>query len=340
MKNIKICLVGAGRAGEVHGDVYNDYVKNSEIIAVVDNDIKKAKTLANKYNLKENSVFEELNDAIKNTEIDAVVITTPTFTHSDYAVEAAKNKIHVFCEKPMAITVKDCDRMIKTCSDKGVILQIGFMRRFDPGFIYAKDLLDKGTIGRPIIIKSLTHGPGLPGNWALDIKKSNGMLAEVNSHDFDTIRWLAGAEYEKVYAVAENFNNPEIGKKFPDFYDTATVSIKLKNGTMGIIDSVCPCFYGYDARAEVIGSRGAMFIGSLQGSTTITCNRESGIVIQQTLSWRKRFHEAYIGEDRNFIECIISRKNPTVSGDDGRIAVAAVIASNESISKGKPISIV
>src|SRR4030042_3044622 len=109
MSNIRICLVGAGRAGEVHGDVYYDYIKNSEITAVVDNDIKKAKNLAIKYNLKENSIFENLKDAIKNTEIDAVVITTPTFTHSDYAVGAAKNKIHVFCEKPMAITVKDCD---------------------------------------------------------------------------------------------------------------------------------------------------------------------------------------------------------------------------------------
>ncbi|HEY4662254.1 MAG TPA: Gfo/Idh/MocA family oxidoreductase [Candidatus Humimicrobiaceae bacterium] len=340
MSNIRICLIGAGRAGEVHGDVYYDYIKNSEITAIVDNDIKKAKNLANKYNLKENSVFKNLKDAVKNTEIDAVVITTPTFTHPDYVIEAAKDKIHVFCEKPMAITIKDCDRMIKACSNKRVILQIGFMRRFDPGFLYAKDLLDKGTIGRPIIIKSLTHGPGLPGNWALDIKKSNGMLAEVNSHDFDTIRWLSGAEYAKVYAVAENFNSPEIGKKFPDFYDTATVSIKLKNGTMGIIDSVCPCFYGYDARAEVIGSQGVMFIGSLQDSTTITCNRENGIVIKQTLSWKKRFHEAYIAEDRHFIECIISKKKPMVSGEDGRKAVAAVIAANESILKGKPINII
>ncbi|MFA5015033.1 MAG: Gfo/Idh/MocA family oxidoreductase [Actinomycetota bacterium] len=340
MNNIRICLIGAGRAGEVHGDVYNNYVKNSEIIAVVDNDAGKAKNLANKYNLKENSIFKNLQNAIKNIKIDAVVITTPTFTHPDYVIDAAKNKIHVFCEKPMAITVKDCDRMIRACKDAGVILQIGFMRRFDPGFIYARDLLDKGTIGRPIIIKSLTHGPGLPGNWALDIKKSNGMLAEVNSHDFDTIRWLSGAEYEKVYAVAENFNSPEIGKIFPDFYDTATVSLTLKNGTMGIIDSVCPCFYGYDARAEVIGSHGVMFIGNLQDSTTITCNRENGIVINQTLSWKKRFHEAYIAEDRHFVECIVNKKKTIASGEDGKKAVAAVIAANESISKGKPIKIV
>ena len=109
---------------------------------------------------------------------------------------------------------------------------------------------------------------------------------------------------------------------------------------MGIIDSVCPCFYGYDARAEVIGSQGVMFIGSLQDSTTITCNRENGIVIKQTLSWRKRFHEAYVAEDRHFIECIINKKKPAVNGEDGRKAVAAVIAANESILKGKPANII
>src|SRR3972149_2066651 len=339
MNNIRICLIGAGRAGEVHGDVYKDYIKNSEITAIVDNNIEKAKSLAKKYNLKGSFAFHNLKNAIDNIKLDAVVVTTPTFTHPDYVIEAAKNKIHVFCEKPMATTTRDCDRMIKACSDAGVTLQIGFMRRFDPGFIYAKNLIDKGTIGKPIIIKSLTHGPGLPGNWALDIKNSNGMLAEVNSHDFDTIRWLSGAEYEKVYAVAQNFNCAEIAKKFPDFYDTATVSLTLKNGTLGLIDSVCPCFYGYDARAEVVGSQGIMFIGSLQDSTTITCTRENSIVIKQTMSWRKRFHEAYVAEDRHFIECILGSKEPLVSGIDGKKAVEVVIAANDSILKGKPVNI-
>src|SRR3972149_11893134 len=133
MDNIRICLIGAGRAGEVHGDVYNDYIKNSEITAVVDNDVGKAKNLAKKYGLKESFAFHDLKNAIDNIEFDAVVVTTPTFTHPGFVIEAAKNKIHVFCEKPMAITTRDCDRMIKACSDAGVTLQIGFMRRFDPG---------------------------------------------------------------------------------------------------------------------------------------------------------------------------------------------------------------
>jgi len=339
MNKIRICLVGAGRAGEVHGDVYNDYIKNSEIAAVVDSNLNKAKELAKKYSLKNSQAFFNLQNAMDNLKFDAVVITTPTFTHADYTIEAAQNKIHIFCEKPMAITTNDCNRMLKTCQKAKIILQIGFMRRFDPGFLYAKKLIEEGAIGQPTIIKSLTHGPGLPGKWALDIKNSNGMLAEVNSHDFDTIRWLAGKEYESVYAVAKNFKCPEIGKEFPDFYDTAVVSLKLTNGALGIIDSVCPCFYGYDARAEVVGSKGIMFIGSLQDSTTITCTKEDNMVIKQTMSWKKRFHEAYIAEDRHFIDCILSGKKPLVTGEDGKKAVAAVVAANNSILKGQPLKI-
>lgn len=340
MDKVRICLIGAGRAGEVHGDVYNDYVKNSEMAAVVDNNLEKAKSLVKKYSLKEILAFNTFQDAINNVKFDAVVIATPTSIHSDYVIKAAKNKIHIFCEKPMTTTTYDCDRMIKACKDAGVILQIGFMRRFDPGFLYAKNLIDEGAIGKPIIIKSLTHGPELPEKWSLDIKDSDGMLAEVNSHDFDTIRWLSGTEFESVYAVAENFKCPEIGKIFPDFYDTAVVSLKLRNGALGLIDSVCPCFYGYDARAEVVGTKGIMFIGSLQDSTTITCTKENNIFTKQTMSWNKRFHEAYISEDRHFIECILSGKKPVVTGEDGKKAVAAVVAANNSILKGKPVNIV
>ena len=340
MSKVRICLIGAGRAGEVHGDVYNNYVKNSEIVAVIDNNLEKAKNLVKKYNLKESLAFYTLRDAINIIKFDAVVITTPTFTHHDYAIEAAQNKIHVFCEKPMATTTRDCDKMIKACQDAGIILQIGFMRRFDSGFLYAKNLINEGKIGEPTIIKSLTHGPGLPGEWALDIKNSNGMLAEVNSHDFDTIRWLSGTEYESIYAVAKNFKCPEIGKKFPNFYDTAIVSLRLQNGILGLIDSVCPCFYGYDARAEIIGTKGIIFIGSLQDSTTITCTKENNIVAKQIMSWKKRFHEAYIAEDRHFIECILGNKEPSANGEDGKKAVAAVVAANNSILSGQPVKIV
>ncbi len=339
MDKVKICLVGAGRAGNVHGDVYYNFIPNSEITAIFDTDLNKAQDLALKYKLNKTNVFTSLEDAIKNSEFDAVVITTPTFTHPEYTILSAQNKKHVFCEKPMCIKLEDCDRMIEECNKAGVILQIGFMRRFDEGFINAKQLLLNGEIGDPIIIKSVGRGPGLPGSWSYDIKNSNGMLAEVNSHDFDSIRWLSDSDYKTIYSVAKNSKNPEIGKDFPDFYDNAAVITTLKNQVFGIIDSVCPCDYGYDARVEIVGTKGVIFIGYVKEHTTITCTRNKGYVSPQFLSWKKRFHEAYIAEDRHFIDCILNKKTPLVTGQDGKYAVQAVIAANESIKKGMPINL-
>ena len=339
MDKVRICLVGAGRAGEVHGDVYYFSVPNAEIVSIFDTEKTKAQNLANKYNINEKNAFDSFEDALTYSEFEAAVITTPTFTHLLYARMSAQKKIHVFSEKPMAITLQDCDEMIDVCKKGKIILQIGFMRRFDEGFLNAKKIVENGDIGEPLIVKSVGRGPGLPGKWAFDIKNSNGNLAEVNSHDFDSVRWLSGSEYKSIYAVAKNSKNPDIGKEYPMFYDNATVSAIMKNDVFGLIDSVCPCDYGYDARSEVVGSKGVIFIGSLKENTIVTCTRESHLVAPQVLSWKKRFHDAYIAEDRHFIDCIINRKNPSVGGDDGKKAVGAVIAANESIQKGVPVHI-
>jgi scyllo-inositol 2-dehydrogenase (NAD+) len=320
MDNIKICLVGAGRAAEVHGDVYFSSVPNANIVSVFDTDIEKAKNLALKYGIGQDRAFDNYEDVLSYSDFDAAVITTPTFTHALYTAMSAKHKIHVFCEKPMAITLKDCDEMMDVCRSENVILQIGFMRRFDAGFKGAKDIIEQGLIGQPLIVKSLTRGPGLPGKWAFDIKNSNGNLAEVNSHDFDCIRWLSASEYKSVYALAKNSKNADISKEHPLFYDNATVSAVMVNEAFGLIDSVCPCDYGYDARAEVVGTKGVIFIGSLGENTTVTCTRPTQMVAPQVLSWKKRFHDAYIAEDRHFIECIIEGGKPKVTGDDGKRA--------------------
>jgi predicted dehydrogenase len=158
MDKIRLCLAGAGRAGEVHGDVYHLSVPNSQITAVFDTDIAKAKNLANKYNIDEKFAFKSYEDALSFAKFDAAVITTPTFTHCRYTQMSAQNKINVFCEKPMAISEEDCSKMIDSCKEAKVILQIGFMRRFDVGFASAKAMIESGEIGEPLIISSVGRG--------------------------------------------------------------------------------------------------------------------------------------------------------------------------------------
>jgi len=306
-------------------------------VAIVDADLELAQARGKELGV--DLFFSDIHQALEEAEIDAVCITTPTFTHAEIAITAARAGIHIFCEKPMALTLAEADDMIQSADEAGVKLQIGFMRRFDPLFVTAKERIEDGEIGRPMLIRSLTRGPGLPPRWACDPRTSNGMLAEVNSHDFDTIRWLADSEFKRIWAEANTLKCFALKEEFPDFYDNAIVSLRLKNGTMGLIDGSCPADYGYDARAEVLGSEGVILIGELQDRAVTTCTKQAGVVASTFRSWRNRFRDAYIAEARHFVECILQDRDPVVTGHDGRKAVEAVLVANESIRSGRPVSL-
>jgi len=334
---VRVCVVGIGRAGMVHATNFKNNVPGASLAAVVDADLELAEERAK--DLGVDLFFSDIFQALDRAEIDAICITTPTFTHAEIAIAAAKAEVHIFCEKPMALTVKEAEEMIQAARKAGVILQMGFMRRFDPAFRVARERIEGGEIGSPMLVRSLTRGPGLPPRWACDLRTSNGMLAEVNSHDFDTIRWLVGSEFERIYAEANTLKCFDLKEEFPDFYDNAIVSLRLKNGTLGMIEGSCPVDYGYDARAEVLGSEGVILIGELQDTAVVSCTKSTGLVASNFPGWRERFREAYIAEARHFVECIIEGKEPKVTGEDGKRALEGVLAANKSIQSGVPVSL-
>jgi len=147
----------------------------------------------------------------------------------------------------MALNLGECDGIIEAVDRNHVLLQIGFMRRFDPEFVAAAERINAGEIGDPMMIKSNTHGPGLPPPWARDLRTSNGMLAEVNSHDWDTVRWLMGSNLQRVYTEVAKFQRSCYNVDTPNFYDNVLVNIKFASNALGLISGVCPCGYGYDA---------------------------------------------------------------------------------------------
>lgn len=335
---VRVCVVGAGRAGIVHARNLRWRVPNARLEAVVDVDGARGETVARELEL-EGASHTTLEEALDRHQIDAVVITTPTFSHAELACGAAARGLHVLCEKPMALTLAECDRMLEAAAQAGIVFQMAFMRRFDPAFVSAKRQIDEGLIGRPLIVRSLTRGPGLPPDWALDPSKSNGMLAEVNSHDFDTVRWLGGGNVVQVYAQAAALKEPALRTQYPAFYDVAVVTLVLDNGALGMLDGVCPAGYGYDARAEVVGSGGVLFIGEMREMALTRVTRDEGLAQPQFTSWPLRFRQAYLDEATHFVECIRRKEPPLVDGWDGRLALEAVIAANESIRTGQAVGL-
>jgi predicted dehydrogenase len=337
MKAVRICLVGAGRAGMVHAFNFRYRIAEAQLVAMVDANEAMARERADELDVP--FVFDSIESALSQADFDAVCIATPTFTHAPIVIAAAQARKHVLCEKPMALTLAEADAMIAATRQADVVLQIGFMRRFDPAFCAAKEQIEAGVIGHPIVTRTLTRGPGLPPRWACDPTTSIGMLAEVNSHDFDTIRWLASSEFARVYTEAAIFKAPELEAEFPGFYDTAVVTARLVNGALGIIDGCCPVGYGYDARAEVLGTAGLLFIGELREHALVRCTREDGVVTKQFKAWAKRFEAGYLAEDEHFVNCIRTGEPPLVSGEDGRRALEGVLAATRSIQTGAPVSL-
>ena len=333
---VKVCMIGAGRVGKLHSGTLSRYIPGGEVVALVDTQEDILDETGDEFAIE--ARFTSLEKALEKSKFDAVVITTPTFTHKSLAVMAAKEGKHIFLEKPMAMDLEECDAIIETCQKGGAHLQLGFMRHFDPDFSLAYERIQAGEIGEPMLVKSLTHGPGLPPPWARDLKTSNGNLAEVNSHDLDATRWLMNSNPERIYLEVANFKGPERGVDTDNFYDNMVASLKFESGGLGSISGVCPCDYGYDARMEIVGKKGIMIIGGLENNAlTVGIDRDTGLVTPIFRRWPDRFKMAYINEIEHFIQSIQSDTEPIVSGEDGRWAVAGVLAGTKSFLEDRPV---
>lgn len=335
---VRICMIGAGRVGKNHSHFIFRHIPAGKIVTLVDPVVEVLNATGNEFGI--DNCFTSLEEALDKSDFDAVVITTPTFTHKQLVISAAQFKKHVFLEKPMALNLDECDQIIEATENHNVMLQLGFMRRFDPEFSSAAKRIQAGEIGTPMMIKSLTHGPGLPPAWARDLNTSNGMLAEVNSHDWDTLRWLMGSNYERVYTEVANFKGAARKVETPNFYDNVLVNVKFESGALGMISGICPCDYGYDSRVEIYGDKGIMLIGELKGkAVTICTDRDLGLVTPIYRTWPERFSWGYIYELEHFVTSIQNDTQPIVGGEDGRWAVAGVLAGTKSFLEQRPVSL-
>jgi len=332
LNRVRFCLIGVGRAGLIHAGNLRARLPEAELVALCDPN-EEALQRAGR-DLGVDNLTADYREAVGRDDVDAVAVVTPTFLHCEIACAAAAAGKHVFLEKPMANTLDECEAIIAAAERAGVKLQIGFMRRFDQGFLEAKEMLDSGTLGRVMKIKSTGRGPGLPSPWMFDLKQSNGIIAEVNSHDMDSLRWFTGSEAVHAYAEAANFKCDQARDDFPDFYDNVLATFRFADGTLGEADGTCPCHYGYDARVEILCERGMVLLGHTAETTATKVTVDGQVVGRTVKSWRNLFRDAYHAEMEHFVRCVQNDQTPAVIGRDGLRAVAMVLAVNESLRTG------
>lgn len=332
-----VALIGSGRAGMIHARNFKGSVSGAKIVAICDPVIEAVKSAAEELEL--DTYYTDYRQIMDLKEVDAVIVATPTKYHCEIVIAAAKAGKHILCEKPMAMTVEECNLMDKAAKENGVILQIAFMRRFDTSFMAAKKMVDAGEIGDVVMVKSNTRGPSIPKPWMYDISKSNGPLAEVCSHDIDSLRWFTGGDFKTVYAIGGNYRCPDAKKDFPDFYDNVTLNATFTNGCQGMIDGAQGVLYGYDARCEILGTKGCIYLGNTRENSVTLCRNDMHRSQEYINSWKYLFREAYLEEDCDFINSIKEQRSPKVTAYDGKMAVLTVNAGNLSIKEKRIVEI-
>ena len=334
----RVCMVGAGRVGQLHAtSILRHLGARARVTAVVDPHADVASALATELGVAR--TYPTLAAALAADQFDGVVITTPTFTHRELAVLALEAGLHVHLEKPMAMNLVECAEINQLLERTGLQLQLGFMRRFDRDFTAAAGLLASGKIGEPMIIKSLTHGPGLPPAWANDIRTSNGLIAEVTSHDLDTVGWFANSRPLEITVKVANFKGAGRGVTTPNFYDTMLATVAFESGALASIAGVCPADYGYDARVEVTATGGMLQVGGTGPGGLAVVAAGSGISSQAVYpSWRSRFAEAYIAEMAGFVDAMEGIP-ARVGASEGTQAVALTVAGVTSLLENRSVNL-
>ncbi|QTO52865.1 Gfo/Idh/MocA family oxidoreductase [Duffyella gerundensis] len=330
--SVRVGLIGAGRMGSFHAESLAQRVPGAQLVAVADPQPGAAQALATKLGVSK--AFSDLQALLNDPEVDAVVIASPARTHAAWIIAAAQAGKHVFCEKPMAVKLEEADRAIAAAKTAGVVLQVGFNRRFVSGFAAAIAAVKAGENGTTQLSRSVTRDPLLRDpapipQWTI--------FLETLIHDFDTLlHFNPGAKPVAVCALADALVRPDF--KAQGLLDTAVVTIRFDNGAIATAEANFQAVYGYDVRGEVFGSKGMMQAGNINLNNCVTY-RENGIGIATSRMDTDLLRDAYVAELTEFVHCIRSGETPRATGEDARNALEIALACIASVEQGRSITL-
>ncbi len=291
------------------------------------------------------SLAQQLGAAVSTPEavladksIDVVAIASPTDTHSDLIHRAAAAGKHIFCEKPIDLSVPRAIECAAAVKAAGVACMIGFQRRFDPTFAEAQARLARGDIGVPEMLVVTSRDPGAPP--AQYLKGSGGIFRDMLIHDFDIFRWILcsdGDEAATLYATGSVLVDPEIAK-VPDI-DSSVVTIRTKKGRLCQINTSRRAAYGYDQRFEVLGSNGMLQCGNLRPTEVVQSDAQSVRSDKPEHFFLQRYREAYRLELVHFFECLQSGAPFRTTIDDGVAAQKLADAAALSLASGAAVTL-
>ena len=327
---VRLAVLGAGRIGKIHGRNAALHPQ-ARLISVSDPHQPSAEALAAETGARVSTIDE----AIAASDVDAVLICTPTTTHADLIERAVQAGKAVFCEKPVDLSSDRIRRCLAEVGKAGKPLMIGFNRRFDPNFATLKQRIVDGSIGEVELVTIISRDPAPPP--VSYIESSGGLFRDMMIHDLDLARFLLAEEPVEVHAVASALVDPAIGKAGD--VDTAAVLLKTASGKIAQISNSRRATYGYDQRIEVHGSKGLIRAHNVP-KTTVEVATGAGFLADPVQDFfLERYAEAYRLEMAAFLDAILAGKSPNPSGEDGLKAQVLADAATQSAQTGNAIKL-
>lgn len=327
---LRFAQFGAGRIGAIHAANLAS-TGATQLRYVVDVNAAAAAALAAKHGAQ----VTDIATALRDPEVDAVIIASSTDTHADLAIAAAKAGKAIFCEKPIDLSLRRVDQCLAAVKKAGVPMFVGFNRRFDPSFAALHARIARGDIGSVEQVIVTSRDPGLPP--LSYIKSSGGQFRDMTIHDFDMARWLLGEEPVEVFAYGSCLVDPAVGKAGDT--DTVMVLMKTASGRQAHINNSRRAAYGYDQRLEVHGAKGRLLAGNRTPTTVELADGTSVSADKPMYFFLERYAEAYRAELATFVDAVINRKPMPVGGADGRMAIVLAEAAVKSLKTGRPVKI-
>ncbi len=325
---MRIGVIGVGRMGRVHATTLAS-IPGAEVL-VADADQGRAEELGRELGVEVAPGVEEL---LKSSE--AVVVAAATDAHADLVHAAADASLPTFCEKPISLDLESTGDVVAHVEKSGIPFMMGFQRRFDPGYVAARDLAHAGDLGTMYVVRMAGHDPEPPSE--VYIASSGGLFRDFSVHDFDALRFVTGQEVESVYAEGGVLEFPIFAKY--DDVDTAAVMLRLTGGTLGILSVTRHDPLGYDIRMEIVGSKDSVAVGWDERSPLRSLEPGATPPADPYRDFQDRFRDAYRAEMAWFVHVAAGEKRSACTAQDALEALRIAVACDRSRAEGRPVAL-
>ena len=342
-RTVKVGLIGAGFVADIHTHSFKHFVRDAEIIAVASPTPGKAADFAAKRGIP--NAFENYRDLLAMPEIDLVSLALPNDLHCQVTLAAATAGKHVVCEKPLCRTLDEADQMIAACRQQGVLLLYAEELLFAPKYVRARQLVEEGALGTPFLVKQWEEhdGPHMP--WFWDVNRSGGgVVLDMGCHSIEYARWVFGKPAVKsVSATLGTYVHVDK----TDGEDHSIVIVEYEGNRVGLAENSWAKPGGVDDRCEIYGSKGHTRADLLRGNALLTYSDSGyGYAVEKsgtTRGWTFTMFEevwnyGFPQEMQHFVNCVLGKETPIVTGEDGREVLKIILAAYQSAGEGRKIS--